>query len=267
MFEHSDHVLVLSEKREKGILFDQMRPTNARRPKARKTCIIAESVASSVGFEARTSSHRTSDSSTFCDRTSASDFKAYSRSETTEATGIVNEQTLTNSLLGCLLRSLLHATMADLFDPVSRASDIDLRLENVGLERTNRRLDVSDARGQLPSRFTTAERDTDDVVKFFRVLLLSMSQGSTGYLRIHRQLALSEINKSRRSVTVFLGNQRHGSRPSFSVSHLLVYTSRISMDMAGLLTRCWACSPEYWPTICMKRTHARLIHRTKHCRS
>lgn len=47
-----------------------------RLPSPRKTCIMAVRTASSVGFDSSTSSQRTNDSSTFCERTSASAFKA-----------------------------------------------------------------------------------------------------------------------------------------------------------------------------------------------
>jgi len=99
-----------------------MWPINSRLPKARRTCVMAESVASSVGFEASTSSHNTSDSSTFCDRTKASDFKAW-LTINDESVLRVNEQTLIRSLLGCFFSSLLQATMADLFDPLSMESN------------------------------------------------------------------------------------------------------------------------------------------------
>lgn len=51
---------------------------HSRRPSPLSTCIIAPSVDSSVGFEARTSSHTTRDSSTFCERTRARALRAYS---------------------------------------------------------------------------------------------------------------------------------------------------------------------------------------------
>ena len=47
-----------------------------RLPKPRRTCIMAVRMASLVGFASRTSSQRTRDSSTFCDRTSASALSA-----------------------------------------------------------------------------------------------------------------------------------------------------------------------------------------------
>jgi hypothetical protein len=38
------------------------------------------------------------------------------------AQGYAQSRTFISSLFGCFFRSLLHATIADLFDPVSRAS-------------------------------------------------------------------------------------------------------------------------------------------------
>lgn len=50
---------------------------DARLPNPRRTCIIADNVASSVVFDAKTSSQRTSDSSTFWVLTRASALSAY----------------------------------------------------------------------------------------------------------------------------------------------------------------------------------------------
>jgi hypothetical protein len=45
-------------------------------PRPRRTCVMAPRVASSPGFKAKTSSHKTSDSSTFCNRMRARAFNA-----------------------------------------------------------------------------------------------------------------------------------------------------------------------------------------------
>ena len=86
---------------------------------------MAESVDSSVGFDARISSASTRDSSTFCKRTRANAFNDYKLlyEPQTEHTCIPT-RTLTKSFCGSFLSSLLHATIADLFDPVSMASTI-----------------------------------------------------------------------------------------------------------------------------------------------
>lgn len=49
-----------------------------RRPRPRRTCIIALRVLSSVGLDSKTSSHSARASSTFCERTKARAFKDYS---------------------------------------------------------------------------------------------------------------------------------------------------------------------------------------------
>lgn len=84
---------------------------------------MAVSVASLVGFASKTSSQRTRDSSTFCDRTSASAFSAWRIPiECWCHFGKEAEGTLISSFRGYFLRSLLQVTIADLLEPVSRAS-------------------------------------------------------------------------------------------------------------------------------------------------
>jgi len=84
---------------------------------------MAVRTASLVGFDSRTSSQRTSDSSTFWERTSASAFKACQDKLATRL-GEENKKTFMSSFLGCFLSNLLQVTIADLFEPVSRESGI-----------------------------------------------------------------------------------------------------------------------------------------------
>jgi hypothetical protein len=63
LLEHGDHVVVYPRSCEHCLIVE--RPVDLRLPSPRRTCIIADNVASSVVFDARTSSQRTSDSSTF----------------------------------------------------------------------------------------------------------------------------------------------------------------------------------------------------------
>lgn len=83
---------------------------------------MAVKTASFVGLESRTSSHKSRDSSTFCERTSASAFKAYGCSLAVRIWQEAMKHTFTSSFFGCFLSNLLQATIADLFEPVSNAS-------------------------------------------------------------------------------------------------------------------------------------------------
>jgi len=85
---------------------------------------MAVRMASWVGLDSRTSSQRTSDSSTFCDLINARAFRAYTMLALLWMTR--RQCTLSNSFLGCFLSNLLHATIADLLEPVSSAS-VDCR--------------------------------------------------------------------------------------------------------------------------------------------
>lgn len=74
LFKHSDHVAILSNKFSESRC--HLKSMNIRRPKPRRTCIMAVKTASFVGFNSRISSHKTSDSSTFWDLMRARAFKA-----------------------------------------------------------------------------------------------------------------------------------------------------------------------------------------------
>jgi hypothetical protein len=101
---------------------------NIRRPRPLRTCIIAVRIESFVGLLSNTSSQRIRDSSTFCDRTRANALRAYGRDVgwDLEMGMHMIRRTFSRSFFGCFLRSLLHATIADLLDPVSRASGTDV---------------------------------------------------------------------------------------------------------------------------------------------
>ncbi len=84
---------------------------------------MAVRTASLVGFDSRTSSQRTNDSSTFWERTSASAFKACHNKSATRLGGKILK-TFMSSFLGCFLSNLLQVTIADLFEPVSSESGV-----------------------------------------------------------------------------------------------------------------------------------------------
>jgi len=83
---------------------------------------MTDSVESSVTTVARISSHITKASSTFCERVNASAFRAYIHEMTSHSHKNISARTLTRLLLGYFFSTLLHALMADLFDPWSSAS-------------------------------------------------------------------------------------------------------------------------------------------------
>jgi hypothetical protein len=75
--EHLDSVVVFLAS--SAVAEAEVTISYALRPRARRTCIIAERVPSSEGLVDNTSSHTTKASSTFCMRTSDNAFKAYRR--------------------------------------------------------------------------------------------------------------------------------------------------------------------------------------------
>lgn len=121
---------------------------HSRRPKPLRTCCIAERVASSVDFAARTSSHKIIDSSTFCRRTSARAFSAYWNDES-KSCGERKDAwygTLIKVFLGCFFNNLLHETTAVLGEPVSSESTKSMKIGGIESDkyRANHRSGVFD---------------------------------------------------------------------------------------------------------------------------
>ena len=123
----SSNIMIKSVSRKSQVTKKDVNNTrDVRLPSPRRTCIMAVKTASLVGLDSSISSQSTRDSSTFWERTSANAFNAWGHKlEFGHVWQGSMKRTLTSSFVECFLSNLLQATMAALFEPVSKASSAE----------------------------------------------------------------------------------------------------------------------------------------------